>query len=202
VKFPPRRPYRPWFNSPPYSKQISQLVFHPSPATPTKVATSLENVSLGLAQGFAPGSEQRFGILSGKVARSGSARVFGFRRLNLWTPADCGIDAAARRRSGFSRIPFRLVMPAGRRLSRCLFVIAILITIATVHGRHHYLADAICVDVVDCIVLVLVPAENDKCQSFDTRRHSLCRVANKTCCVSNISTASLSQKKLAHLVLF
>lgn len=82
-----------------------------------------------------------------------------FWRLNLWTLDHYGIHAAARRRSGFSRIPFRLVMPAGRRLSRCLFMIAILITIATVHGRHHYLADAICVDVVDCIVPVLVLAE-------------------------------------------
>ena len=82
-----------------------------------------------------------------------------FWRLNLWTLDDYGIHAAARRRNGFSRIPFRLVTPAGRRLSRCPFVIAILITVATGHGRRHYLADAICVDVVDCIVPVLVPAE-------------------------------------------
>src|SRR5579862_7618641 len=121
-----------------------------------------------------------------------------FWRLNLWTLDDYGIHAAARRRSGFSRILFRLVIPVARRLSRCLFVIAILITIATVHGRYHYLAGrrgrphragsrA---------------SRNDKCQSFDIRRRSLCRVANQTCCVSNIFTASLSQRKLAHLVPF
>jgi hypothetical protein len=38
-------------------------------------------------------------------------------------------------------------------------VIAILIAIAPVHGRHHYLANATCVDVVACIVPILVPAE-------------------------------------------
>jgi len=82
-----------------------------------------------------------------------------FRRLNFWTLDDYGIHAAARLRSGFSRIPFRLVMPAGRHLSRCLFVIVILIAIATVHGLYHYLADAICDSVVDRIVPVLVPAD-------------------------------------------
>ena len=82
-----------------------------------------------------------------------------FRRLNFWTLDDYGIHAAARLRSGFSRIPFELVMPARRRLSRCLFVMVILIAIATVHGLNHYLADAICDAVVDGIVAVLVPAE-------------------------------------------
>ena len=125
-----------------------------------------------------------------------------FWRLNLWTLDHYGIHAAARRRSGFSRIPFRLVMPAGRRLSRCLFMIAILITIATVHGRHHYLADAICVDVIDCIVPVLVPARKTSA-SLSTRDDTLYVVPpNQTCCVSNVSTVSLGQKKLAHLVLF
>ena len=83
----------------------------------------------------------------------------GFRRLKFWTLDDYGIHAAARLRSGFSRIPFRLVMPARRRLSRCLFVIVFLIAIATVNGLYHYLADAICDAVVDRIVPVLVPAE-------------------------------------------
>jgi len=82
-----------------------------------------------------------------------------FRRLKFWTLDDYGIHAAARLRSGFSRIPFRLVMPAGRRLSRCLFVIVFLIAIATVNGLYHYLADAICDAVVDRIVPVLVPAD-------------------------------------------
>ena len=82
-----------------------------------------------------------------------------FRRLKFWTLDDYGIPAAARLRSGFSRIPFELVMPARRRLSRCLFVMVILIAIATVHGLNHYLADAICDAVVDRIVAVLVPAE-------------------------------------------
>jgi xanthine/CO dehydrogenase XdhC/CoxF family maturation factor len=83
----------------------------------------------------------------------------GFRHLKFWTLDDYGIHAAARLRSGFSRIPFELVMPARRRLSRCLFVMVILIAIATVHGLYHYLADAICDAVVDRIVPVLVPAE-------------------------------------------
>ena len=81
-----------------------------------------------------------------------------FRRFNLWMLDDYGIHAAAHRRSGFNRIPCQLVMRAGKRLSRCLFVIAILIAIATVYGRYHYLADAICGDMIDCIVPVLVPA--------------------------------------------
>ena len=81
-----------------------------------------------------------------------------FWRFNLWTLDDYGIHAAARRRSGFSRIPFRLLMPAGKRLSRCLFVISTVITIATVYGRYHDLADTICGGVIDCIVPVLVPA--------------------------------------------
>jgi hypothetical protein len=34
----------------------------------------------------------------------------------------------------------RLVMPAGKRISRCRLTIAILITIATVYRRYQYLA--------------------------------------------------------------
>jgi len=51
-----------------------------------------------------------------------------FRRFNLWMLDDYGVHAAARRKRGFNRTPFRLLMPAGKRLSRCLFVISTLIT--------------------------------------------------------------------------
>jgi hypothetical protein len=105
-----------------------------------------------------------------------------FWRLNLWTLDEYGIHAAARPRTGFSRIPFRLVIPADRRLCRCLFVIAILIAIAIVHGRHHYLADAIWVGVVDCIVPVLVPAETTSASlSTETTLSMSCRQSNLLC---------------------
>jgi len=125
-----------------------------------------------------------------------------FRRLKFWTLDDYGIHAAARLRSGFSRIPFRLVMPAGRA--------PIPVPVRDSHPDRDR----------DCPRAIPLSgrrdlrrrgrpyragsraSRHDKCQSFDTRRHCLCRVANQTCCISNIFTASLSQRKLAHPVLF
>jgi hypothetical protein len=47
-----------------------------------------------------------------------------------------------------------------------LFVMAVLIAIATVYGRYHYLADATCGAVIACIVPVLVPARRPNAQSL------------------------------------
>jgi hypothetical protein len=77
------------------------------------------------------------GSTFGDVSRSRGARVFGLPALQLVDADDYDV--------------------AGKRLSRYLFARAILITMATVHGCQ-YLADAICADMIDCIVPVLVAA--------------------------------------------
>ena len=47
---------------------------------------------------------------------------------------------------------FRLAMPNEKRVYRYLFVIAVLIGIATIYGRYHYLADATCGAIIACLV--------------------------------------------------
>jgi membrane-associated phospholipid phosphatase len=47
-----------------------------------------------------------------------------------------------------------------------LFVIAVLIAIATVYGRYHYLADATCGAVIACTVPVFVPARRPNAPSL------------------------------------
>jgi membrane-associated phospholipid phosphatase len=71
----------------------------------------------------------------------------------------------------------RLAMPEDKRLYRSLFVIAVLIAVATVYGRYHYLADAICGAVIACIVPVLVPARrpNPNFSVSDSLVDSSCR---------------------------
>ncbi len=86
-----------------------------------------------------------------------------FRRFNLWMLDNHGIHTAlfpsAHAAGALSTaFGFRLVMPESKRIYRCLFVIAILIAIATIYGRYHYLADAICGAVIACIVPAVVPA--------------------------------------------
>lgn len=86
-----------------------------------------------------------------------------FRRFNLWMLGRYGIHTSvfpsAHVAGALSTaFGFRLAMPESKRTYHSLFVIAALIAIATVYGRYHYLADAICGAVIACIVPVLVPA--------------------------------------------
>jgi membrane-associated phospholipid phosphatase len=85
-----------------------------------------------------------------------------FRRFNLWILGNYGIHTSvfpsAHVAGALSTaFGFRLAMPEGKPIYRSLFAIAVLIAIATVYGRYHYLADAICGAVIACIVLVLAP---------------------------------------------
>jgi len=86
-----------------------------------------------------------------------------FRRFNLWMLGNYGIHTSvfpsAHVAGALSTaFGFRLAMPEDKRLYRSLFVIAVLIAIATIYGRYHYLADATCGAVIAWIVPVFVPA--------------------------------------------
>jgi membrane-associated phospholipid phosphatase len=86
-----------------------------------------------------------------------------FRRFNLWMLSNYGIHTgvfpSAHVAGALSTaFGFRLVMPKSKRIHRSLLAMAVLIAVATVYGRYHYLADAICGAVIACIVPVLVPA--------------------------------------------
>lgn len=80
-----------------------------------------------------------------------------FRRFNLWMLGNYGIHTgvfpsahvAGALSSAFG---LRLAMPKGKRAYRPLFVIAVLIAIATVYGRYHYLADAACGAIIAWVV--------------------------------------------------
>ena len=86
-----------------------------------------------------------------------------FRRFNLWMLGNYGIHTSvfpSAHVAGALSTAFglRLAMPEGKRVYRSLFVIAVLIAIATVYGRYHYLADATCGAVLACMVPFLVRA--------------------------------------------
>jgi len=86
-----------------------------------------------------------------------------FRRLNLWILGNYGIHTSvfpSAHVAGALSTAFgiRLAMPEGKRAFRSLFVIAVLIAIATVYGRYHYLADASFGAIIACAVLFLVSA--------------------------------------------
>jgi membrane-associated phospholipid phosphatase len=86
-----------------------------------------------------------------------------FRRFNWWILGNYGIHTSvfpsAHVAGALSTaFGFRLAMPEGKRISRSLFAIAVLIAVATVYGRYHYLADVICGAVIACIVPLLAPA--------------------------------------------
>src|SRR6516225_3296810 len=86
-----------------------------------------------------------------------------FRRFNLGMLGNYGIHTSlfpsAHVAGALSTaFGFRLAMAENKRLYRSLFVIAVLIAIATIYGRYHYLADATCGAVIACIVPVLVIA--------------------------------------------
>jgi membrane-associated phospholipid phosphatase len=80
-----------------------------------------------------------------------------FRRFNLWTLGNYGIHTSvfpsAHVAEAFATaFGFRLAMPNEKRVYRCLFGIAVLIGIATIYGRYHYLADATWGATIACLV--------------------------------------------------
>lgn len=86
-----------------------------------------------------------------------------FRPFNLWMLGNYGIHTSVFPSAHVagalsSAFGLRLAMPESKRLYRSLFVIAVLIAIAMVHGRYHYLADAICGAAIACLVAFLVRA--------------------------------------------
>jgi membrane-associated phospholipid phosphatase len=86
-----------------------------------------------------------------------------FRRFNLWMLGNYGIHTSvfpSAHVAGALSAAFglRLAMPEGKWAYRSLFVIAVLIAIATVYGRYHYLADAICGALLACIVNLVMRA--------------------------------------------
>jgi membrane-associated phospholipid phosphatase len=94
-----------------------------------------------------------------------------FRRFNLWMLGNYGIHTSvfpsAHVAGALSTaFGFRLAMPEDKCLNRSLFVIAVLIAIATIYGRYHYLADATCGAVIACTVPVFVPARRPNAPSL------------------------------------
>lgn len=90
-----------------------------------------------------------------------------FRRFNLWMLANYGIHTSvfpSAHVAGALSTAFglRLAMPAAKRVYRSLFVIAVLIAIATVYGRYHYLADATCGALLACLVPFLLRASTPR----------------------------------------
>lgn len=84
-----------------------------------------------------------------------------FRRFNLWMLSSYGIHTSvfpSAHVAGALSTAFgmRLAMPESKRVYRSLFVIAVLIAIATVYGRYHYLADATFGAVIACTVSFFV----------------------------------------------
>ena len=71
-----------------------------------------------------------------------------FRRFNLWILSNAGIHTSvfpsAHVAAAFSAaFGMRKALPEHRWVARFLFVLALVIALATVYGRYHYLADAI-----------------------------------------------------------
>ena len=80
-----------------------------------------------------------------------------FRRFNLWMLGNYGIHTSVFPSAHVagalsSAFGLRLALPENKRVYRSFFVIAVLIAIATVYGRYHYLADAACGAVIACVV--------------------------------------------------
>jgi membrane-associated phospholipid phosphatase len=90
-----------------------------------------------------------------------------FRRFNLWMLGNYGIHTSvfpSAHVAGALSTAFglRRALPGSKRVFRSFFVIAILIAIATVYGRYHYLADATYGAVIACIVPFLIPVSTPK----------------------------------------
>lgn len=86
-----------------------------------------------------------------------------FRRFNLWMLGNYGIHTSvfpSAHVAGALSTAFglRLAMPGRKRVSRLFFGIAVLIAIATVYGRYHYLADATYGAVIASMVALLASA--------------------------------------------
>lgn len=86
-----------------------------------------------------------------------------FRRFNLWMLGNYGIHTSvfpnAHVAGGLSTaFGLRLAIPESKRIYRTFFVGAVLIAVATVYGRYHYLADAVCGAVIACLVIFLARA--------------------------------------------
>jgi len=86
-----------------------------------------------------------------------------FRRFNLWMLGNYGIHTSvfpsAHVAGAFSTaFGLRFVMPEAKRTYRSLFVVAVLIAVATVYGRYHYLADATCGAAIACMVAIFLAA--------------------------------------------
>ena len=80
-----------------------------------------------------------------------------FRRFNLWMLGNYGIHtsvfpSAHVAGSVATAFGMRLALPARKWVYRSLFVTALLIAVATVYGRYHYLADATCGAVIATLV--------------------------------------------------
>jgi len=105
-----------------------------------------------------------------------------FRRFNLWMLGNYGIHTSvfpSAHVAGALSTAFgiRLAMPEGKRAYRCLFTIAVLIAIATVYGRYHYLADASFGAVIACVVLFIVPVRETDAKARDTALDTVAKSA-------------------------
>jgi membrane-associated phospholipid phosphatase len=83
-----------------------------------------------------------------------------FRRFNLWMLGNWGIHTSvfpsAHVAGAFSAaFGMRRAMPGTKWVSRLLLTMALLIAIATVYGRYHYLADAVAGFVMAVVALAL-----------------------------------------------
>jgi membrane-associated phospholipid phosphatase len=83
-----------------------------------------------------------------------------FRRFNWWMLGSYGIHTSvfpsAHVGGAFAAaLGLRQAMPSHKRVTRLLFLLAVLIAISTVYGRYHYLADAVAGSSVAALVAAL-----------------------------------------------
>jgi membrane-associated phospholipid phosphatase len=110
-----------------------------------------------------------------------------FRRFNLWLLGNCGIHTSvfpsAHVAAAFSAaFGMRRTLPEHKWVGRFLFVMALLIAVATVYGRYHYFADALAglSMAVGALALTMVR---------DARRLSPVRSADKPAAASEMEHA-------------
>lgn len=99
-----------------------------------------------------------------------------FRHFNLWMLGHYGIHTSVFPSAHVagalsSAFGVRLAIPGRKWLKRVFLVTALLIVVATVYGRYHYLADAICGAAVATLVAVLYGRQKRssvvRCQKID-----------------------------------
>jgi membrane-associated phospholipid phosphatase len=124
-----------------------------------------------------------------------------FRRFNLWMLGNYGIHTgvfpSAHVAGAFSAaFGMRQALPEHKWVSRFLYVMALLIAVATVYGRYHYFADAAAGFAVAVIVLGL-----QKCLASrrGVTRHGARRAASV--CMSAANRADFHSAKKADLYL-